>query len=559
MLGVRNWFSYSLRKLNYSIKPIVTHRITCLSTYTVRIANRKINRLFLPTAIGCIYAVNNLTFCDTSNVVSSSQSLSQKEEVVPPATLIKLLYQSTEKILTYINNMLRYLQRLLTYTLLGVPLVVMAPVAYQFGDTFPAFEHFVWDYAIWAIVSLGPTFIKLAQWASTRPDLFPLRLIDKLVSLQDDVKTNHSIEVIENTLAEAFGADWKDKIELDPKPLAAGSVAQVFKGKLLSKNNKNVNVAIKMIHPHVESLVKIDMELLSHIATFIDSFPSLEILSIGETCRQFADTMHNQLDLRKEASNLIQFAKKFKNENWALFPSPIEGFITKNVLVETLMDGSPISSFMNLKAEIGDSVYNLKMKLSDLGVRLMIKMVFFDNFIHGDLHPGNLLVQIQPNGEPRLVVLDCGIVYSSKSEVEHANLVEICLSFMQHNGRRAAQLMVDQAQQSVKNAADFCDSVQQIVDDSEDQLYFEHIGEYVSRICELARKHIVRLDPGYFKIAMALKVAEGISLSLNRDLDMVSKCVPIIIQARTMRSLGLTKFPTPEEEIVFKESSVKKK
>ena len=167
-------------------------------------------------------------------------------------------------------------------------------------------------------------------------------------------------------------------------------MAQVFKGMLKSSvGAADKSVAIKMIHPHVEKLVHADMELLSIIASVIDSFPSLEVLSIGETMRQFADAMTNQLDLRYEAMNLIKFAKKFTNDNWACFPSPIEGFVTKNVLVETLIEGAPISNFLQLKSEIGDSIYQLKMKLSDLGVRLILKMVFFDNFIHGDLHPGD--------------------------------------------------------------------------------------------------------------------------------------------------------------------------
>lgn len=63
----------------------------------------------------------------------------------------------------------------------------------------------------------------------------------------------------------------------------------------------------------------------------------------------------------------------------------------------------------------------------------------------------------------------------------------------------------------------------------------------------------VRLDPGYFKIAMALKVAEGISLSLNRDLDLVSKCVPIVLKARTLQALGVIKFPSPEEDTHLRE------
>jgi aarF domain-containing kinase len=101
-------------------------------------------------------------------------------------------------------------------------------------------------------------------------------------------------------------------------------VAQVFKAKMKNKDSsKDVDVAIKMIHPHVEELVKTDMELLSHIAHLIDKFPALEILSIGETLRQFADAMNSQLDLRFEANNLVKFAKKFSTDKWVLFPSPI--------------------------------------------------------------------------------------------------------------------------------------------------------------------------------------------------------------------------------------------
>jgi aarF domain-containing kinase len=248
----------------------------------------------------------------------------------------------------------------------------------------------------------------MAQWASTRPDVFPPRLIDKIVCLQDDVKVSHSLATVEHTLEEAFGPDWKNQLDLDPNPLGAGynssneqplitlmllfylgSVAQVFKGTLKPSNSTQQKaVAIKMIHPHVESMVKTDMELLSYIASMMDKVPSLEILSLGETMRQFADAMNNQLDLRLEARNLIKFTKKFSNDSWALFPSPIEGFVTKNVLVESLMEGVPIANFMQLKSEIGDGIHQLKMKLSDLGCRLILKMVFFDNFIHGDLHPG---------------------------------------------------------------------------------------------------------------------------------------------------------------------------
>lgn len=159
------------------------------------------------------------------------------------------------------------------------------------------------------------------------------------------------------------------------------------------------------------------------------------------------------------------------------------------------------------------------------------------------------MVEIMPNGEPRLLVLDCGIVYAVKSEAEYKNLVDICTSFMRHDGITAARHMIEYtSSETVQNAEEFCESVQAMVRDCEQHSYFEHLGEYVGRVCELSRQHMVRLDPSYFKIAMALKVAEGISLALNKDLDLVSKCIPIITKAQALRAIGITNFPKPEDD-----------
>jgi predicted unusual protein kinase regulating ubiquinone biosynthesis (AarF/ABC1/UbiB family) len=162
---------------------------------------------------------------------------------------------------------------------------------------------------------------------------------------------------------------------------------------------------------------------------------------------------------------------------------------------------------------------------------------------------GNLLVQMQSNGEPKLMVLDCGIIYTVATEREYKNLTEICLAFMRHDGIKAGQHLIDNTSAStVKHADEFCNAVQDLVHESESQSYFEHIGDYLARICELSRIHMVRLDPSYFKIAMALKVAEGISLNLNKDLDLISKCIPIIVKTQALRAVGITNFPKPEDD-----------
>jgi hypothetical protein len=110
-----------------------------------------------------------------------------------------------EELVIRIGRTLRYLDRLFCYVLYGTPILILAPATIAFGDYFPALEELVWDYCLWSVVQLGPTFIKLAQWASTRPDLFPPRLVERLQSLQDNVRVKYNFDVVEKTLNEAFG------------------------------------------------------------------------------------------------------------------------------------------------------------------------------------------------------------------------------------------------------------------------------------------------------------------------------------------------------------------
>lgn len=477
------------------------------------------------------------------------------------------VYRGAQKM----GRFLKYLYRFLTISTIASPMTVLGPSAFLLGKYVPALEEMAWGYLVWAINQLGPAFIKLGQWASTRPDLYPPKVIDKLIALQDNVKSAHSLETVEETLTDSFGPHWRERLILNPKPIGAGCIAQVFQGTLIgedslvtqssqarssstdrktaiAKDCKERQVAVKVIHPHVEAMLKTDMELLSMFAVWLDGFSSLKNLSLGDSATQFSKCMTDQIDMKLEAKNLIVFRKKWANEKWASFPEPITGMITKNVLVETLMDGTSIEKYMAMSdivnGKVDNNIRKLRSKLSDMGARAMIKMIFFDNFIHGDLHPGNILVKFDDKGEPHMIFLDCGIVFSSKDKKDHETIVEICVAFMQHDGRKAAKLMIDHS----KNGAvptemeGFIEGVHRIVVECKEHNYFEHIGEYVMRICNLARDYNVKLDPGYFHIAMALKVAEGISLSLDRTLDMVTKCLPVVVRAKAYQAMGIEDF-----------------
>ena len=355
-----------------------------------QVASRSGRAVFACAAVSVAVAYPNKAYADAALIpVAIPRPKKEQIKIAPKSELIAnppAEPSAFEALVRKAKNGLRYLGRILQYALYGAPAIALVPIASIVGGQT---EEWIWNYLIWSIEQLGPTFIKFAQWMSSRPDKFPPRLIERLQRLQDDVTTYHSMSTVENTLKDAFGEDWKSNLTLDPKPLGAGCVAQVFKGSLKDHTGRSQPVAVKLIHPFVESLIETDMELLHLLADFMDKFETLELLSLGDTCRQFATMMHDQLDLRKEAFNLKKFTSKFKEEKWAVFPVPIDHFVTKHVLVETFMEGTPLKQLMDYKGEITEKMRNLKLQLADLGARAIIKMVFFDNFVHGDLHPGN--------------------------------------------------------------------------------------------------------------------------------------------------------------------------
>ena len=106
----------------------------------------------------------------------------------------------------------------------------------------------------------------MGQWASTRPDLYPPHVVSRLAALQDDVKVNYPMETVEATLTDALGEGWKEILTLDPNPIGAGCIAQVFKGTLNSEMVRGEQVAVKVIHPHVKETLRTDMELLVFFA-----------------------------------------------------------------------------------------------------------------------------------------------------------------------------------------------------------------------------------------------------------------------------------------------------
>ncbi len=500
--------------------------------------------------------------------------------------IVKKTLETTEFIKKKFLNFVRYARRIFMYFLYGTPAIGLYTIHKLSGSVF--FEKLTWDYTLFALNKLGPFFIKLGQWASTRPDLFSDELILKLESLQDNVKVDIDFNAIELHLEQLLGPTWKNNLSYEIKPLGIGSIGSVLKGKIeyefdakvdinifeKIKNyimsydhptfkQKNIkHVAIKTIHSTSKELVQIDMELLKMFANYLDTYPDLKMLAFGETLRKFSNVMIAQLNLNNEGINLIKFNNNFKNCDSIKFPEYIAS--SENVLIESFIDGIPLKLIMK------DKKYeNMYESISNSILDGVIKQVFADNFIHGDLHPGNILIDITNKSNPIVCMLDCGIAYEFENKKTHQKIANICFLLMKHKGYNAGLLLIDddtkikllklmekyknniielnnstelKFSQSLLSAHQFCKNVQDIVSDSEKENAFKNASSYTERLIKHAKKCGIILESDILQLILASKVVEGIFLGLTPNMTLISSGIPKVMKYSNLSNINLREF-----------------
>jgi aarF domain-containing kinase len=389
--------------------------------------------------------------------------------------------------------------RIFNLALLAAPLSILVPISYLTGSESKT-TNFTWNYALWSVEKAGPTLIKLMQWATTRHDLFPPEFITRFSALQDNTR-GHKWHDTEKLLIDEIGERYFDLLDFDMNdndsskhgdiidhdnkskgkksyrksdkysPIGSGCVAQVYKAKLKQDMKlvpAGTEVAIKVAHPNILHKVCVDFYILNFLTSCLEMIPAinLDYLSMKDSVEQFRDIMLPQLDLRIEANNLKRFRKDFENDEHVSFPMPIDDLTSANVLVESFIHGETILDF----CEQGRRTNSERELLAKIGLETVMKMIFMYDFVHGDLHPGNILVNknMDVKGHPwRLNMIDCGLVVEM-GEQDHVNLVRVLGAFIKKDGRKAGELMIDTAKKCQASPMDmelFCRGIQKICQD----------------------------------------------------------------------------------------------
>mmetsp|Transcript_16045 Transcript_16045/g.22610 ORF Transcript_16045/g.22610 Transcript_16045/m.22610 type:complete len:570 (+) Transcript_16045:63-1772(+) len=433
---------------------------------------------------------------------------------------------------TRLERLARSIQRMVSLSVLASPLVVLGPLSYVSSKA----NHAAWEYAVWAIEKSGPTFIKLVQWATTRQDLFSPEFCSRFGKLRDETR-GHGWKDTVKLLKQDIGEDWESIMKLDTKPIGSGCIAQVYRAILLQDAKhypKGTEVAVKVQHPGIWTKVCVDFYLLTKIATFFESLPylNMEYLSMRDSVHQFLNVMLPQLDLTLEAKHLRRFNQDFSNDDYISFPYPLDELTTPTILTETFVHGQPIMNYVNSSRED-------RKRIATLGLETVLKMIFLNDFVHGDLHPGNILVGKDSNGKLGLRILDCGLVIEMGPD-QHVNLTRVLGALTRRDGRLAGQLMVDGASKCQASPLDvemFVNGIQQICIDDEENNFLEKVGDYIADICFLACKHKVKLEASFINAALSVEIIEGIASALYPDMSVQKMALPMVVKAEMMHRL----------------------
>ena len=246
-----------------------------------------------------------------------------------------------------------------------------------------------------SLEELGPTFAKIGQILSTRPDLMPPEFIEELATLQDNVPPLTEEQVV-RVMEQELGVPWEDVFEtIDPRPLAAGTIAQVHRATLAD----HTKAVVKVQRPDAKEQIEQDLALLEVFAEKVAERPGLkQVVDMEAVFEHLSESLHRELDFRREAENIERMGSVIGGFSRLRVPVVHAEYSTSRLLVMQDIGGGPATS-----APEGPARKDAARQL----LESFYKQILVDGFFHADPHPGNLMWQPE---EETLYFLDLGMI-----------------------------------------------------------------------------------------------------------------------------------------------------
>ncbi|KAK9369988.1 ABC1 family-domain-containing protein [Lipomyces kononenkoae] len=528
--------------------------------------------------------------------------LSVSDEVQPlPVNnaILKRVYVIVHSIKNSVATWCRFLNLVVIF----VPVIAGSP-AILFGHRISDSENettgALWWYKLLtrSMERAGPTFIKLGQWAASRTDIFPKRMCEEMSKLHSRVKA-HSLAYSKRAVVAAFHGEKFENIfeEFIEQPLGIGAIAQVYRARLSPnilinvppRDRDNVWVAVKVLHPGVENRVHLDLQIMTFFARVLNWIPTLEWLSLPDEVEKFGEMMRQQLDLRIESMNLAIFRQNFTHRDGIHFPVSYSALLpnmnSRRVLIEEYVPAIPMAKLLQLPPE---GRVQVEQEIADMGLNAFLNMLLIDNFVHADLHPGNIMVRFvkvpklrerlkhqdqtlshfwnrdtsydveatnritdsleslndpaefrdelarldKEGYRPQVVFLDAGLV-TELNDKNRRNFLDLFTAIAVFDGYRAGELMCERSRTpaTVIDSEVFALKMQRLLLSIKSKTFSLgniKISDVLNEVLTMVRKHHVRMEGDFVNVVISVLLLEGIGRQLDPNLDIFSSALPIL-------------------------------
>ena len=360
---------------------------------------------------------------------------------------------------------------------------------------------------------LGPTFTKLGQLLSTRPDLLPAHWIEELEALQDDCPPLPVAEV-RQVIEEALGAPVETSFaSLDPAPLASASIAQVHR----AVTHDGQQVVVKVQRPNIRERIDADLALLSYLARLLEAVVEETGISTPTAIiEEFDRAVHEELDFENEARNARAMREAAAGRDYVVIPRVHDALSSSRVLTLDYVEGTKLN---DVTAEGGFDCE----KLARTIIEASFRQLFVDGLFHGDPHPGNILVL---PGE-RIALLDFGLV-GRLSRVQQEALVTLIVAVALRDPDSVARLLnklgaPDSRVPFAEFRADISGMLGNYLGLKLDEI---QTSSLLRDLLDLAVRHKVKVPKEYAVLAKASMTVEGVIRRLYPRLDILEVGLP---------------------------------
>jgi ubiquinone biosynthesis protein len=367
-----------------------------------------------------------------------------------------------------------------------------------------------------ALEELGPTFIKLGQILSTRPDLIPAQYIKELQKLQDEVPPFEYAQVGQ-LIKKELGADVSEIFKsFEQKTFAAASLGQVHHA-ILEDDNKVV--VVKVQRPNIEKIIETDLDILFHLARLTERhIPASRLYDPVGIVEEFARVIRSELDYGTEGRNAEKFRKNFQDDETIYTPKIYWEFSSKRILTMEFIQGIKIN---NLK-ELDKAGYNRK-KIAENGAKAFMKQILIDGFFHADPHPGNMLVM-----ENEIIgFMDFGMMGRLDEEIREKG-VDLFIAILEGNPNKIINEMLNLGITSQEiDTRSLKIDIREMLDQYYNKSLKEiKLGELINQLVNIAIKYHIRMPVEFALLGKSLLNIEGIGLELDPDFNLAEVAKP---------------------------------